>query len=133
MNFDDTIMKDYQFDVAMLDRTTVDTSYGGVDTVWKRGASFIAAMIQPQTGTSEIANAITQTLQYKVVTGTDVTLRKDDYFRRLKDGKDFVVLNDNFDPLAPESSTLQIRCTTAKEVTLPADKVVWTDDKTSSD
>lgn len=133
MNFNDTIMKDYQFDVAMLDRITVDTSYGGVDTAWKRGASFIAVMIQPQTGSSEIANAITQTLQYKVVTGTDVTLRKDDYFRRLKDGKDFVVLNDNFDPLAPESSTLQMRCTTVKEVTLPADKVVWTDDKTSSD
>lgn len=133
MNFDDTIMKDFQFNVAMLDRATVDTSYGGVDTVWKRGASFIAVMIQPQTGSSEIANAITQTLQYKVVTGTDVTLRKDDYFRRLKDGKDFVVLNDNFDPLAPESSTLQMRCTTVKEVTLPADKVVWTDDKTSSD
>lgn len=121
MNFDDTIMKDYQVELVMLDRTTVTDGYGGIKTTWVEGAEFTAVMTQPQSGTAEIAQAITETKTYKIVTGTNLLLHKDDYFRRVSDGKDFVILKDNFDRLAPDDSTLQMRVTSAKEVELPND------------
>lgn len=119
MNFDETIMKDYQVQLVMLDRTTVPDGFGGFTVEWVEGAEFTAVMTQPQSGSADIAKAITQTKQYKIVTGTNILLRKDDYFRRVADGKDFVIKNDNFDRLAPDDSTLQMRVTTAEEVTLP--------------
>lgn len=121
MNFNETIMKDYQEQLVMLDRTTVPDGYGGFTVEWVEGAEFTAVMIQPQSGTADIAKAITQTKQYKIVTGTNITLHKDDYFRRVKDGKNFKILSDNTDRLAPDDSELQMRATTAEEVTLPND------------
>ena len=121
MNFDETIMKDYQVALVMLDRTTVSDGFGGFDTAWVEGAGFTAVLTQPQSGSAEIAQAITEKKKYTLVTGTNITLRKDDYFRRVSDGKNFVVLKDNFDRLAPEDSTLQMRVTSAEEAELPND------------
>lgn len=119
MNFDDTVMKDFQVELAMLDRTTTEDGYGGVKPVFVEGAHFTAVMTQPKSGTADIAQAITETKTYKIVTGTNVELRKDDYFRRISDGRNFVILNNNYDRLAPDDSELQMRVTTAQEVTLP--------------
>ncbi len=121
MNFDDTIMKDYQEELVMLDRTTVSDGYGGFTVVWQEGAKFTAVMTQPQSGSADIAKAITQTKQYKIVTGTNILLNKDDYFRRKSDGKNFKIMNSNYDRLAPDDSTLQWRATSAEEVDLPND------------
>lgn len=121
MNFDDTVMKDYQTELVMLDRTTVKDGYGGFEVKWVEGAEFTAVVTAPQSGTADIANALTEKKTYKVVTGTNVTLRKDDYFKRVSDGKAFKVLNDNTDRLAPDDSMLQMRVTSAEEVELPND------------
>lgn len=119
--FDETIMKDFQENLVMLDRRTVPDGYGGIKTQWVDGAEFTAVMTQPQSGSAEIADAITESKTYKVVTGTNITLNKDDYFRRVRDGKTFKILNGNADRLAPDDSELQMRVTTAEEVTLPND------------
>lgn len=119
--FDETIMKDFQENLVMLDRRTVPDGYGGIKTQWVDGAGFTAVMTQPQSGSAEIADAITESKTYKVVTGTNITLNKDDYLRRVRDGKTFKILNGNADRLAPDDSELQMRVTTAEEVTLPND------------
>lgn len=119
--FDETIMKDYQESLVMLDRRTVPDGYGGFTTQWVEGAPFTAVMTQPSSGSAEIAQAITESKTYKVVTGTNITLNKDDYFRRVRDGRSFKVLNGNTDRLAPDDSALQMRVTTAEEVELPND------------
>ena len=119
--FDETIMKDFQENLVMLDRRTVPDGYGGFTVEWVEGAAFTAVMTQPQSGSAEIADAITERKTYKVVTGTNITLNKDDYFRRIRDGKIFKILNGNTDRLAPDDSELQMRVTTAEEVTLPND------------
>ena len=121
MNFDETIMKDFQENLVMLDRTTVSDGYGGFEVAWVEGATFIAVLTQPQSGSAEIAQAITETKTYKIVTGTNITLHKDDYFRRVRDGKNFKILKDNTDRLAPDDSELQMRVTSAEEVELPND------------
>lgn len=121
MNFNDTVMKDYQENLVMLDRRTVPDGYGGFTVEWVDGAAFTAVMTQPQSGTAEIAQAITESKTYKIVTGTNITLNKDDHFRRVRDGKTFQILNGNTDRLAPDDSELQMRVTTAKEVVLPND------------
>lgn len=119
--FDETIMKDFQENLVMLDRRTVPDGYGGIKTQWVDGAEFTAVMTQPQSGSAEIADAITESKTYKVVTGTNIALNKDDYFRRVRDGKTFKILNGNADRLAPDDSELQMRVTTAEEVALPND------------
>lgn len=119
--FDETIMKDYQESLVMLDRRTVPDGLGDFKTVWQDGAPFTAVMTQPNSGTAEIAQAIAESKTYKIVTATNITLNKDDYFRRVRDGKTFKILNGNTDRLAPDDSELQMRVTTAEEVTLPND------------
>lgn len=121
MNFNDTIMKDYQENLVMLDRRTVPDGFGGFKIAWTEGAEFTAVMTQPNSGTAEIAQAITESKTYKIVTGTNITLNKDDYFKRIRDGKTFKVLNGNTDRLAPDDSELQMRVTTAEKVELPND------------
>lgn len=119
--FDETIMKDYQESLVMLDRRTVPDGLGGFTVEWQDGAPFTAVMTQPNSGTAEIAQAIAESKTYKIVTATNITLHKDDYFRRVRDGKTFKILNGNTDRLAPDDSELQMRVTTAEEVTLPSD------------
>lgn len=120
--FDETIMKDYQESLVMLDKRSVEDGYGGfAPPKWTEGARFTAVMTQPNSGSAEIAQAITESKTYKIVTGTNITLNKDDYFRRVRDGKTFKILNGNTDRLAPDDSDLQMRVTTAEEVTLPND------------
>lgn len=121
MNFDDTVMKDYQTELVMMDRTTVPDGFGGIKTTWAEGAAFTAVVTAPKSGTADIANALVERKTYSVVTGTNVTLRKDDYFKRVSDGKTFKVLNSNTDRLAPDDSTLQMRVTSAEEAELPND------------
>lgn len=117
--FDETIMKDYQKSLVMLDRRTVPDGYGGFTVEWQEGAPFTAVVTQPKAGTADIAQAITEKKTYTVVTATNITLNKDDYFRSVADGRNFRVMSSNADRLAPDDSELQMRVTTAEEVELP--------------
>lgn len=117
--FDETIMKDYQKSLVMLDRRTVPDGYGGFTVEWQEGAPFTAVVTQPRSGNADIAQAITEKNTYTVVTATNITLNKDDYFRSVADGRNFRVMNSNTDRLAPDDSELQMRVTTAEEVELP--------------
>lgn len=107
--------------LVILDRTTVKDGYGGIKTVWKDGAEFTGALIQPKDLASEIAKVETQKESYTLVTSTNITLKKDTYFKRSSDGKTFVVKFDNTNKRVPDSSTLQVRYTPVEEANPPID------------
>lgn len=122
MNFEGTVMQDFkETKLALLDRTTVSDGYGGFTVKWVEGARFSGVLTQPKNLNQEVAKADTGKYSYTLATSTNIKLKKDTYFRRLSDGKDFVIENDNYNRLAPDDSALQMFATTAHEVTLPND------------
>lgn len=117
--FDGTLMEQYQENIILLDETTASDGYGGFDTVWVDGAEMTLAIIQPHDSGTTIANAIVGKQTITIVSGTNVDLKRDKYFRRAKNGKTYRFDKDNAEKLAPDDSELQWRVTTATEAALP--------------
>lgn len=119
MTLDDTLLKEFTENLVIMDRTTIADGFGGFNVVWQEGATFTAALTSSQNGTAKIAEAITATKIFKVVTETTVTLLKDMYFKRLKDGTVFKILRNNTDKLTPDNSAISMRATEAEITELP--------------
>lgn len=119
MTLTDTLLKDFTESLVIMDRKTVADGFGGFNVVWQEGAEFSAALTSAQNGTAKIAEAITETKVYKVVTEVTVTLLKDMYFKRTKDGTVFRVIRNNADKLTPDDSAIPMRATEAEITELP--------------
>lgn len=117
--FDGTLMESYIEDIVLIDETSVSDGFGGFDTAWTDGAEIQVAIVQPHDGSQTIANAIVGKQSITITTGTNITLKRDKYFRRVRNGKTYRIDHDNTDKLTPDDSELQWRVTTATEAALP--------------
>lgn len=116
---ENTLLSEFAEMLVIMDRTTVSDGFGGFNVVWKEGAPFTGALTSSQNGTAKIAEAITETKTFKLVTDTAVTLLKDMYFKRISDGTFFRVMRNNTDKLAPDDSPISLRATEAELTELP--------------
>lgn len=119
MTLENTLLKDFTETLVIMDRTTAPDGYGSYNTVWKEGAPFSGALTSSQNGTAEIAEAIKEKKSFTIVTETNVTLMKDMYFKRVKDGTYFRVMRNNTDKLTPNDSSIPMRATEAEITELP--------------
>lgn len=119
MTLQGTLLETYVKSLVMMDRITVPDGYGGFEVQWKEGAEFKASVIDPQSNQAKIAEAVRETKRYTIVTETNVTLLKDDYFKRVDDGTVFRVVKSNTDTPTPADSAVPMRVTEAEITELP--------------
>ena len=104
---------------TILDRVTEPDGYGGVNTVWKDGATISAAAVLNSSPEMMLAQAQGVTGNYTITTRKNVNLQYHDVLRRNKDLKIFRVTSDGDDLATPNSATLNMRNVTAEEWRLP--------------
>lgn len=99
---------------CIRDKQTVNTSWGGTDTVWVDGAEFEGTLIPNTSTEAQIAERQGVSTIYTLATPRSVTaLSYDTRFKRLSDGKVFRITND--DKIAtPQSAGLDLQCFTAE-------------------
>ena len=99
-----------------MDKSTVADGYGGVTTVWTRGAEILAAVVLDTSMEARQAAALGVTSVYTIVTGKAVTLMYNDFLQRDSDGKYFRITSDGTDKKTPASAGLDMRTVTAEEI-----------------
>ena len=108
----------------MLDKTTAPDGYGGIETAWKSGAEFQAAIVLDSSLQARVAAVQGVTGLYTISTKRAVNLQYHDVFRRESDGKIFRVTSDGDDKRTPKSAGLNIRQVSAEEWELPTGTVI---------
>lgn len=98
-----------------IDKTTAPDGYGGVETVWKEGADFKAAIVLDSSMQARIAAQQGVTGLYTITTAKNINLQFHDVFRRDEDQKVFRVTSDGDDDHTPESAGLNMRQVSAEE------------------
>ena len=98
-----------------IDKTTAPDGYGGVETVWKEGADFKAAIVLDSSMQARIAAQQGVTGLYTITTATTINLQFHDVFRRDEDQKVFRVTSDGDDNHTPKSAGLNMRQVSAEE------------------
>lgn len=98
-----------------IDKTTAPDGYGGVETVWKEGADFKAAIVLDSSMQARIAAQQGVTGLYTITTAKTINLQFHDVFRRDEDKKVFRVTSDGDDNHTPKSAGLNMRQVSAEE------------------
>lgn len=101
-----------------IDKTTAPDGYGGVETVWREGADFKAAIVLDSSMQARIAEKQGVTGLYTITTAKNINLQFHDVFRRDEDQKVFRVTSDGDDNHTPDSAGLNMRQVSAEEWTL---------------
>lgn len=104
---------------TMMDRTTSPDGYGGIETVYRPGAEFTAAIVLDSSMQARTAAVQGVTALYTVTTRKSVNLQYHDVFRRESDKKIFRITSDGDDRKTPASASLNMRQVSAEEWTLP--------------
>lgn len=103
---------------VIMDKTTIDNGYGFPSTVWKEGAPVECSIVLDGTVEQILAMQRDWKGSYTVTTNKGVVFRAGDVFKRLEDGKTFMVKSNGDDDKTPETSALNLRKVKAEEVTL---------------
>ena len=98
-----------------MEKHTADDGYGGQNTTWQDGASFLAAVTFNTSMEARLAEKQGVTSLYTVTTPRNVVLEYHDVFRRVSDGKVFRATSDGDDVATPRSATIDMRQCTAEE------------------
>ena len=104
---------------VMVDKHTVEDSYGGFTTQWVTGAGFSAAIVLDDSIQAQQAMSQGVTGVYTVTTQKSINLQYRDVFRRTRDGKIFRITTDGDDKKTPDSAGLNMRQVRAEEWSLP--------------
>jgi len=102
-------------EMIMVDKTTLKDGRGGIETVWKDGASFMGAVTLDSSMQARVAEHEGVTALYTITTNRSINLQYHDVFRRKSDGKIFRVTSDGDDNLTPKSASLDMRQVSAEE------------------
>ncbi len=100
---------------VIMDKTTESDGLGGVITVWKEGAPVLVALQQESATGKQIAQALTGVKTFTVVTKRNVVFRFGDVIKRVRDGRVYRISADAEDLKTPNSSSLDMRQTTAED------------------
>ena len=103
----------------MIDKITGPDGYGGIDTSWVDGASFMATAVFDTSMEARVADQQGITSLYTITTEKSINLQYHDVLRRASDGKIFRVTSDGDDKKTPNSAKLNMRQVTAEEWELP--------------
>lgn len=98
-----------------IDKTTQNDGYGGIETVWKEGADFNAAIVLNSSTQARVAEKQGVQGMYTITTEKDINLTFHDVFKRLSDGKIFRVTTKGDDNHTPASAGLNMRQVNAEE------------------
>ena len=103
-------------DFVIMDKTTESDGLGGANiTVWKEGAHVMLALQQESATGKQIAQALTGVKTFTVVTKRNVVFRFGDVIKRVRDGRVYRISADAEDLKTPNSSSLDMRQTTAED------------------
>lgn len=100
---------------VMMDKTTADDGYGGIEIVYVPGAPFSAAITFDSSILAKTASVQGVTDLYTITTKKNIVLQFPDVFKRLKDGKMFRVTADGNDNKTPDTAGLNMRVVSAEE------------------
>ena len=110
----------------IIDKTTQLDGYGGVTTVYQRGAKVDASATEKNTTEAQIAQALSEKRTYRVLTRKSVVFRYNDIIYRASDGKTFRIISDADDKKTPASANLNMRACDAELVELASEIVIPT-------
>lgn len=113
-----SLLSDAMDECLMLDKTTTPDGYGGIETTYVSGASFMAAVVFDTSIEARVADKQGVTSLYTVTTPKSIVLQYHDIFKRLRDNKIFRVTSDGDDKYTPKTATLDMRQVTAEEFTI---------------
>ena len=105
-------------DCVMLDRKSRPNGVGGFIYDWVEGATFKAAIVFDSSIEARTAEQLGVKSLYTVTTNKALTLKFNDVFKRLSDGKIFRVTSDGDDKKTPDSAKLNMRQVNAEEFEL---------------
>lgn len=109
-----SLLSDTMQECVMLDKKTVSDGEGGFVVDYTDGAQFTASVTTDQQGVAKIAQALTETVEYRVITRKKTILNAGDVFKTLKDGRIYRVKSSNLQA-TPDSAELNMRLAFAEE------------------
>ena len=114
-----SLLKNAMEPCVMVDKATQPDGRGGIESVWRDGAVFAAAITLDSSMQARIGEAQGVTAIYTVTTTKSINLQYHDVFRRESDGKIFRVTSDGDDKHTPSAAGLNMRQVSAEEWQLP--------------
>ena len=101
-----------------VDRKSVSDGEGGFFTEYVDGAEISVAVTNENTSLARIAEALTEQVEYRVITKRNVKFSQDDLIKRLSDGQVFRIYYKNTKE-TPKSAGLDMKETFAQEWSIP--------------
>ena len=102
-----SLIDDFKVTCTLLEKTRVPDGEGGWTVTWKDGMKFQAAITNPNTIQSRVAEKEGMTSTYTVTTERNMGLDFHDVFRRETDGDTFRVTSDSRDVQTPDRASFQ--------------------------
>lgn len=103
---------------VMIDKRSVSDGEGGYFTDYVDGAEISVAVTNENTSLTRIAEALTEKVEYRVITKRNVKFNQDDLIKRLSDGQVFRIYYKNTKE-TPKSAGLDMKETFAQEWSIP--------------
>ena len=113
-----SLIDDFKTTCTLLEKTRVPDGEGGWSVAWRDGMQFEAAITNPDTIQSRVAEKEGMTSTYTVTTERNMGLDFHDVFRREKDGDVFRVTSDSQDVQTPDRASFQFAQVSAEKWSL---------------
>lgn len=113
-----SLIDDFKTACTLLEKTRVPDGEGGWTVTWKDGMRFEAAITNPNTIQSRVAEKEGMTSVFTVTTERNMGLDFHDVFRRDSDGDVFRVTSDSQDVKTPDRAGFQFAQVSAEKWSL---------------
>jgi hypothetical protein len=113
-----SLIDDFKVPCTLLEKTRVPDGEGGWSVAWKDGMKFTAAITNPNTIESRVAEKEGMTSTFTVTTEKNMGLDFHDVFRRDTDGDIFRVTSDSQDKMTPDRASFQFSQVSAEKWSL---------------
>jgi hypothetical protein len=117
-----SLIDEYKTTCTLLEKRRVPDGEGGWHVVWEDGLQFEAAITNPNTIESRVAEKEGMTSTFTVTTDKNVPLDFHDVFRRESDGDTFRVTSDSKDVQTPDRMMVQFAQVSAEKWPLTDDE-----------
>lgn len=122
--FKSDLLDEYKASFVIWHRISKDDAYGGYESVWTKGASFMGILTEDTSVTATIAGVDQKTNFYGIKVERTVPLEFHSIFQRVSDGKFFRITSGDV-LKSPRMSALDMKILSAEEF----DPVDWTEPK----
>lgn len=114
-----SLLSDSYEKFIFIEKRFVPDGRGGAIPAWSEGAEFQATADFSTSTLARIANKLTESVSCTITTSKAITLEPMDVIKRVSDGQYFRITSDGKNKKTPDSSTLDMRQSTAELWTLP--------------